>query len=169
MTFAQRLTAFIDRFYVKPLRAIMPKQTFRYIACGGLNFAVTIVAYFIAYNFVFAKQNFDLLGFLGLPGVVVISPHVAALGISLPINFLVGFWLQRSISFRRSPLKGRVQLFRYFATALGGLLITYVLTKLFVDVCHIYPTVAQVIIYCISAVFSFVAQKHYTFRGAEKE
>ncbi len=162
MPISRHLTRLIDALHIAPLQRAVPKQMFRYIVCGGINFAVTIVAYFIAYNFIFAKQNLDL-------GLVVISPHVAALGISLPINFLVGFWLQRNISFRSSPLRGRVQLFRYFATAMGGLLITYGLTKLFVDVCHIYPTVAQVIIYCISAVFSFVAQKHYTFRGAEKE
>jgi putative flippase GtrA len=162
MTFSQRLTSFIDWFYVKPFTGLMPRQTFRYLACGGINFAVTILCYAVAYNFIFAKQNFDL-------GFVVISPHVAALGISLPVNFVVGFWLQRNISFRLSPLRGRVQLFRYFATAMVGLLVTYVLTKLFVDVCRIYPTVAQIMIYCISAVFSFAAQKHYAFRGASKE
>jgi putative flippase GtrA len=140
----------------------MPRQTFRYLACGGINFAVTIFCYAVAYNFIFAKQNFDLV-------FVVISPHVAALGISLPINLGVGFWLQRNISFRLSPLRGRVQLFRYFATAVAGLLLTYALTKLFVDVCRIYPTVAQIIIYCISATIGFAAQKHYTFRGAAKE
>jgi putative flippase GtrA len=127
-----------------------------------MNFVVTILCYAVAYNFIFAKQNFDL-------GFVVISPHVAALGISLPVNFSVGFWLQRNISFRLSPLRGRVQLFRYFTTALAGLAVTYVLTKLFVDVCRIYPTIAQIIIYCISAIFSFAAQKHFTFRGAERE
>jgi putative flippase GtrA len=162
MTTTQRLTAFIDSFYWKPFRSVVSLQAFRYIACGGINFVVTILCYAVAYNFIFAKQNLDL-------GFVVVSPHVAALGISLPVNFLIGFWLQRSISFRLSPLRRRVQLFRYFLTALAGLAITYLLTKLFVDVCGIFPTVAQVIIYCISALVSFAAQKHFTFRGAERE
>jgi putative flippase GtrA len=161
MTVTQRLTVVIDWFYRRPFRALMPLQTFRYLACGGINFFVTIVCYAVAYNFIFAKQNLDL-------GLLVVSPHVAALGISLPINFFVGFWLQRSISFRLSPLRGRVQLFRYFATALAALLLNYGLTKLFVDVCHIFPTVAQVLIYCLTAILSFALQKHYTFRGAGK-
>jgi putative flippase GtrA len=161
MIFARTLTRFIDRFYWRPVRAVMPLQTFRYLACGGINFVLTIACYAVAHNFIFAKQNFDL-------GFVVVSPHVAALGISLPVNFFVGFWLQRNISFRRSPLRGRVQLFRYFSTAVVGLLANYALTKLFVDVCRIFPTVAQVLIYCLTAILSFAAQKHFTFRGAEK-
>lgn len=169
MPFARQLTSFIDRFYVKPLGAVMPRQTFRYLACGGINFVVTTLSYAVAYNFIFAKHNFDLFGLAGLPGLVVISPHVAALGISVPVNCVVGFWLQRNISFQRSPLRGRVQMMRYFAMTGVGLVLNYALTKLFVDVCHIFPTVAQVIIYLLSAILSFAANKHFTFRGAEKE
>jgi putative flippase GtrA len=154
------LTRFIDRFRIGPLRRL-PLQTFRYLACGAINFVVTIFCYAVGYNFIFAKQNFNL-------GLVVVSPHVAALGVSLPVNFFLGFWLQRNISFQRSPLRGRVQLFRYFATALAALLLNYGLTKLFVDICRIFPTVAQIIIYCLSAILTFVAQKHYAFRGAER-
>ncbi|MDR2894264.1 MAG: GtrA family protein, partial [Alistipes sp.] len=84
MNFSRRFTETIDWFHRGPLRAI-PIQPFRYIACGGINFVVTIAIYAIAYNLVFAKQNFVL-------GPLVLSPHVAALGISLPVNFLIGFW-----------------------------------------------------------------------------
>ena len=169
MSPARYLTRFVDSFYWKPFRVLMPLQTFRYLACGGINFVITTLSYAVAYNFIFVKQNFDLFNLLGLPDLVVISPHVAALGISVPINCLVGFWLQRNISFRLSPLRGRVQLLRYFVTTAVGLVVNYGLTKLFVDVCHIFPTVAQVIIYLLSAILSFSANKHFTFRGAAKE
>jgi putative flippase GtrA len=39
----------------------------------------------------------------------------------------------------------------------------------FVDICGIWPTPASMITYCITAVFSFVMQKFFTFRGAAKE
>lgn len=162
MTPAERLTSFIDRFYLKPFRAVMPKQTFRYLACGGINFAVTSIIYWVSFNFIFAKQNFDL-------GFVVVSPHVAALGPSYLFSFLIGFWMQKNISFRSSPLKNRIQLFRYFLNALVAALITYLLEKLFVEVCHIFPTVAFMIIYLTTAALGFVLQKHFAFRGAEKE
>lgn len=163
---ARFISRVADFFYVAPLHRHIPRQVFCYIFCGAINFVLTIVSYWLAFNFIFDKQN--LVISLPVLAPLTISAHVAALGISLPINFLTGFWLQRNVSFRQSPLKGHTQLFRYFLTALGGLLITYLLTKLFVDVCHIFPTVSQIIIYALTAIFSFAAQKHFTFRGAIK-
>jgi putative flippase GtrA len=130
--------------------------------CGGINFVVTILCYHIAFYYIFADKNFDIV-------FMVLSPHVASLAISLPVNFFLGFWLQSTISFKRSPLKKHIQLVRYFMTAMLALLITTLLTKVFTYIIPDFPTLAQVIIYCISAVFSFVAQKYFTFKGAEKE
>lgn len=162
MTFVQRLTKTIDRFYLKPFRALMPRQTFRYLACGAVNFAVTTVFYWVAFNFIFAKRNLDL-------GFLVISPHIAALGVSLPLSFLIGFWMQKNVSFSGSPLKNRTQLFRYFLNALIAALVTYLLDKLFVEDLHIFPTVAFMMIYLITALLGFVLHKHFAFRGADKE
>lgn len=161
------LTRFVDRFHVGILRHI-PLQTFRYLACGGLNFGVYIAVYAVSYNFVFAKRVVDL-GVWGTAGHIALSPHIAALGIALPLNVLAGFWLQRNISFRLSPLRRGVQFSRYVATTIVLLVVTYCLTKLFVDGMGIFPTVAQAMIYTLTAVFGFAAQKHFTFRGARKD
>ncbi len=162
MAINKKLTAIIDRLYVKPVRALMPKQTYRYLACGAVNFVLTSIFYWVAFNFIFAKRNLDL-------GFVVVSPHIAALGLALPVSFLIGFWMQKNISFSGSPLRGRTQLFRYFLNAIAAALVTYLLDKLFVEVLHIFPTVAFMIIYLITAVMGFVLQKHFAFRGAEKD
>jgi putative flippase GtrA len=180
MTITNHLTKFVDWFYIKPFHSWIPIQTFRYIVCGGINFALTMIVYAIAYNYIFAGLTpldpAALEASMGCPvpsyfikdGVVSLT-HFAALGISLPVNCLVGFWLQKNISFKRSPLKRHVQFLRYFLTAIVALVITIVLTGVFVDLCGIWPTPAQMIIYCITAVFSFVMQKFFTFRGAAKE
>lgn len=179
MPLTSRLTDFVDMFYIRPFHGIS-KQTFRYIVCGGFNYVVTMVFYAIAYNFIFsdlapldpaalqASLGFPLPSYFVEDGVVSLT-HFAALGISLPINCLLGFWLQKNISFKRSPLARHVQFLRYFLTAIVALMITIVLTGVFVDICGIWPTPAQMIIYCITAVFSFVMQKFFTFRGAAKE
>jgi putative flippase GtrA len=140
----------------------MSTQTFRYLVCGGLNWVVSTLVYAGSYNLIFLRKNFDL-------GFTAISPHIAALGIQLPITFLLGFWLQKNISFKSAPLRNTTQLFRYLFSSLVALLLTYVCMKFFVEVCHIYPTPSNIITYMITAIFSFVAQKYYTFRGAEKE
>jgi putative flippase GtrA len=130
--------------------------------CGGLNWVISTLVYAGSYNLIFLRKDFDL-------GFVAISAHIAALGIQLPITFLLGFWLQKNISFKSAPLRNATQLFRYLVSSLVALLLTYVCMKFFVEVCHIYPTPSNVITYMITAIFSFVAQKYYTFRGAEKE
>lgn len=140
----------------------MSKQVFRYLMVGMVNYIVYIITYAVTYNFIFARQDLDF-------GFVVISAYVAALGVALPVNFLLGFWLQRNISFKESPIKGHVQLIRHITIMLAMVLTNYGLTKLFVGVWRIFPTVAQTIIYCITAIFSFLGQKHFTFRGAKPE
>lgn len=161
MPLSNSITKLVDCFYIKPFHRI-PKQTFRYIVCGGINFVITILCYHTAFYAIFAEQDFDI-------GFMVLSPQVASLFISLPVNFLVGFWLQSKISFKRSPLKKHIQFIRYLMTGMVALLLTTVLTKVFKYIMPDYPTLAQIVIYCISAVFSFVSQKYFTFRGAEKE
>ncbi|MDR2890122.1 MAG: GtrA family protein [Alistipes sp.] len=161
MPLSNSITKLVDFFYLKPFRRI-PKQTFRYIACGGMNFAITTLCYHVSFYYIFAEANVDIW-------FMVLSPYIASLGISMPVNFLTGFWLQSRVSFKRSPLKRRVQLFRYFATAVVALLITTLLTKVFSHIMPSFPTLASAIIYCITAIFSFVSQKYFTFRGAEKE
>ena len=37
MTLAQHLTRYIDFFYIRPIRAVLPLQTFRYAVCGGID------------------------------------------------------------------------------------------------------------------------------------
>jgi putative flippase GtrA len=162
MTLTQRLTRLIDWFYRRPFTALMPRQTFRYLACGGINFVISTLVHWVAFNHVFDKRNLDLC-------VVVVSPHIASLGAGWVISVLVGFWMQKNVSFRSSPLRGRIQLFRYFVSAAAILALSYGLDKLFVETCRIFPTVALMMVYLITATLGFIVQKHYAFRGAAKE
>ena len=104
MTLTRTLTRLIDLLYVKPLRRIVPPQTFRYAACGGLNMALDLSLYFLLYNFVLDKRV------VHIDGIVAISPYIAAFLIVFPITFLTGFWMNRHIAFHSSPLRGRVRL-----------------------------------------------------------
>lgn len=153
------LTTLIDRFYLPPFRSWIPLQTFRYAVCGGGNVALNLFLYAICYNFILAKQNVDL-------GVVVISPHIASFLIVFPITFFTGFWLQKNIAFRLSPLTDKTQLFRYLLSVLGSVVINYLLLKFFVEVTHIYPTPSQALTTLITIIYSYLMQKHFTFRGA---
>ena len=162
MTFARRLTRIIDIFYLPPLRRLVPLQTFRYAVCGGANMGFDLLLYFILYNFVLDKE-----GVVHLGDFVAVSSYNAAWMIVFPITFFTGFWLNRHIAFHGSPLRGRVQLFRYLISVLGSVLLNYLLLKFFVEAVHLYPTPSQAVTSLLIIGYSYLMQKYFTFRGCE--
>ena len=160
MRFADRITALIDWFYIRPVAVLMPRQTFRYAVCGGITYLVLDpVFYFLIYNYVVAHRFFDL-------GLVVLSPHIAAMLLVFPITFFNGFWLNRNVAFRHSPVRTHTQLLRYLLSIGGSVLLTYAGLKFFVEACGIWPTPAKVVTTLVTMVYSFLAAKYFTFRHA---
>lgn len=161
MKIAERLTHFIDLFYIKPIRRIVPLQTFRYGACGGGNLVLNWLLYALLYDVVLRFDYFDL-------GFVFISRHIAALAITFPVTLFTGYWLQSRISFKGSPLGDRVSSVRYLLTTLGSLAINYVCLKIFVEWLGFYAPAAQVLTSLITIIYSYLLQKFWTFRGAKE-
>jgi putative flippase GtrA len=146
----------LDFFYPMFSR-VMDRQTFRYAACGGTNTLLDIFIYFIAYNFILHKEVVHL-------GFTAISPHIAAFLIAFLVSFPTGFFLMRTVVFTESNLRGRIQLFRYFVLVVCCLFLNYVFIKLFVEQFHLYPTVAKILTTVIVVGFSYLSQKHFTFK-----
>ena len=151
------IISIIDQFY-PPFRKFLNLQTFRYLACGGSNTMLDILLYFISYNYILQKQVLHL-------GPVAISPHIGAFIIAFGVSFPVGFWLMRSIVFTDSTLRGRVQLFRYFLLVAVCIILNYAFLKLFVEQWGIYPTPSKMLTTVIVVSFSYLTQKHFTFRA----
>lgn len=135
----------------------MPLQTFRYAACGGGNVVLDICLYFISYNFIFKKEIVDL-------GFIAFKPHIAALLVSLFITIPIGFLLSKYVVWTQSSLKGRIQLFRYLVIVGTNILLNYFFIKLFVERFHFFPTIAKIVTTAIVIIFSYLSQKHYTFK-----
>lgn len=136
------------------------KQTFRYLACGGSNAVLNIVIYWFSYNFILKQQDIFV-------GPLHISSHVAAFCIAFAITFPLGFILSRYIVFPESALRGRVQLFRYLTLVAACILLNYLLIKLFVEKCHFYPTISNILTNALVAVFSYYSQRLFTFKVAK--
>jgi putative flippase GtrA len=157
----KRIINFIDLFY--PLfKKFLPLQTFRYGVCGGSNMLLDITLFFISYNFILHKHVLNL-------GFIAFEPYTAALWMAFCISFPTGFLLSKYIVFNTSQLRSRVQLFRYIVIVAVNLTLNYVILKTLVEKVHLYPTVARVITTCIVVSFSYLSQKHYTFKTAGKE
>ncbi len=148
----------VDRGYIGPVAALVPRQTYRYACCGALNMALDAMWYAVIYNFIVAHRNVDL-------GVIVLSPHIASMVAVFPITFFNGFWLNRHVAFRRSPVPQGKQLLRYALSIAGSLLLTYAGLKFFVEACGIWPTPSKVLTTAVTVVYSYLAAKYYTFRG----
>jgi len=146
----------IDFFY-PPFRRLMGLQTFRYAASGGINTLLGITVYFISYKYVLKGENLDL-------GFFAFKSHVAALFISFCFCFPFGFFLMKYVVFSNSNMKGKVQLFRYFMLYVFNLGLNYVLLRIFVETLQVYPVLAQVITTVLIILFSYVAQRNFTFK-----
>ena len=153
----QRLITNIIDFFYPPFRKVMPLHTFRYAACGGGNVLLDIVLYFVCYNFILQKQDLNL-------GFIAFKPHVAAFLMSLAVTMPVGFLLSRYTVWTGSEVRGRIQLFRYTLVVLANILLNYIFIKLLVEYGHFYPTIAKVCTTVIVVIFSYLSQKHFTFK-----
>lgn len=148
-------------WFYPPFKRFMPEQTFKYAATGGANTVLDIFLYFIFYNYILDKQIVDL-------GFYAISPHIAAFLMSFCVTFPIGFFLAKFISFPGSYLRKRIQLLRYGITVSGSIVLNYLFLKLFVDQFNWYPTLSKVATTFIVILFSYTAQKYFTFKqGAE--
>ncbi len=157
MRIAEKIGSFIDSFYISPISKIVPQQIFRYGVCGGANMVLDIIWYYIIYHYIVALRYIDL-------GVVVISPHVAALILVFPITFFTGFWLNRNVAFRATEVGHGMQLLKYALSVVGSILVNYICIKLFVEVCHIWATPAKALTTIISIAYSYLAGRFFTFR-----
>jgi putative flippase GtrA len=146
----------VDFFY-PPFRKLMGIQTFRYAACGAANTLLGLAIYFVSYKFILKGQNLDL-------GFFAFKPHIAAMFFTFLFSFPFGFFLSKYVVFSDSNMKGKVQLFRYFMLYLVNLVLNYLLLKVFVEMMEIYAVYAQVLTTGVIILFSYVAQRYFTFR-----
>ncbi len=139
------------------VKRFLPLKTYRYAVCGGGNLVLDSVLYFLAFHFITQKQNIDL-------GLIVLSPHIAALFLVFPITFMVGFLLNRHIVFSDSNLPAFTQFFRYLSVGIMALVLSYLAMKLLVDVLSLYPTPSRVLATIMTVLFSYIMQNTFSFK-----
>jgi putative flippase GtrA len=152
----KKIILLIDFFY-PPFRKFMPLQTFRYAVCGGGNTLLDITLFYISFNFILQKQVLNL-------GFVSLKPYNAALGMAFCVSFPVGFLLNKFIVFNSSYLRSHVQLFRYVLIVIANLFLNYAIINILVQYMHFFPTIAKIFATVIIVTFSYLSQKHFTFK-----
>lgn len=142
-------------------RRFIPPETFRYAVTGGMNTVFDIFLYFVFYNFILNKQALEF-------GIFEIKPHVAAFLIVFPITFSTGFLLAKYITFTQSTIRGKVQLFRYALSVSGSIVLNYILLRFFVEYLYFWPTAAKIVTTIIVIIYSYMIQRFYTFKTANR-
>lgn len=151
----------IDFFYIPLFSKWIPIRTFRYVACGGFTTTLDICLYYISYHFILHEKMLHL-------SFVTISAPIAAFLMAFCISFPTGFSLSKFVVFPESVLRGRTQLVRYFLIVICNISLNYIFLKFFVDICHLFPTISKALTAVIIACFSYLTQKHFTFRISQK-
>lgn len=136
----------------------MPKQTYRYAACGGFNTILDIGLFFIAYNYILVKSTVQF-------GNIVISGHIASFMMSFIVTFPTGFYLSRYVVFQETSVTKREQLGKYFLVVFGCILLNYIFLKIFVDSFGWYPTPSKILTTVFVVMFSYFSQKNFTFKA----
>lgn len=162
MGIAKLLIRVVDALYIPIFRRVVSRNIFAYGVCGGANMALDTLWYFLLYHYVVCERFINL-------GVVVMSPHIAALCLVFPITFFTGFWLNRNVAFRVTHLHSRRQLLRYALTVVGSILLNYVCMKLFVESFNLWPTPSKILTTIISVVYSYLVARYYTFTNKNNE
>jgi putative flippase GtrA len=90
--------------------------------------------------------------------------HTAALVLSFFVTFPYGFFMSKYVVFSDSAMKGRVQLFRYLMISLFNLFLNTLLLKTLVEVLSFDPILSQVVTIVVVVVFSYIAQRNFSFK-----
>ncbi len=152
----QSVLKFIDFFH--PLfQRVMPLQTYRYAAFGGINTLLGLAVWYTCFHFVFNKMVVDL-------GFYTFEPYTLALVISSLFSFSFGFIVNKFIVFTDSNLKGRIQLFRYFLSFIFNILLNYFMLVLLVKKMRWDPFLSQVLTTTLVVTASFISQKYFSFK-----
>ena len=149
----------LDFFY--PLvKRMLDKTTYYYAACGSGNLVLSWFLFFIFFQFVFQKKVFYIEWINYSLSAYTLSSFLCFI-----IAFTIGFLLMKYVVFTKSELKGRIQLFRYALSSLITWLAHWLILKTFIEMLHIYPSIANITSSCIVVLISYLIQKNPEVRG----
>lgn len=135
----------------------IPRQSYLYMACGGLNLAFDMLLFYIFYHYVFFGNNFKTPFF-------TFSPHIAAFFAAFIITTPTGFFMSRYVVWTNSSVRGRNQLVSYIAVVILCTVLNIGFLKLLVEIFHFYPLPSKILTSVLVVTISYILQRYYTFK-----
>ena len=146
------------------VRKLVKSKVFRYFISAGIATWVDIMIYFIAFNYIYEKQDIHLFSWM------VISAPTASLILIYTAGLLTNIYFTKHLVFKESDLETHKQLFRYVLVALVVLVLNYLMMRFLIRGWDWYPTIARAFSAISIGLLSFLIHKSFSFRvSGEKE
>ncbi len=144
------------------IRKILENKIIRYFCSAGIATVVDVTVYFLAFNFIYEKQDIHLFNFM------VLSAPTGSLMLSYTCGLATNFLITKYLVFTESDLRGIHQLVRYIMVALFILMLNYFFMSFLIKILEWYPTLSRIVSALTIGVLSFVIHKFYSFRVSNK-
>lgn len=144
------------------IKKLFQNKIIRYFFSAGIATGVDVSVYFIAFNFIYQKQDVHLFQ------LIILSAPTASLAMSYTCGLITNFLITKYLVFTESDLKGVHQLARYILVALLILVLNYFMMSFLIKVLEWYPTIARIVSAVSVGMISFVIHKFYSFKVSKK-
>jgi putative flippase GtrA len=144
------------------IRSILDNKIVRYFFSAGIATGVDVLVYFIAFNFIYEKQDIPVT-----QGLVLSAP-TGSLMLSYTCGLITNFLITKYLVFTESDLRGIHQLARYVLVALAILFLNYLFMSFLIKILEWYPTLSRIVSAITIGLLSFVIHKFYSFRVTSK-
>ncbi len=144
------------------IRKILDNKIVRYFFSAGTATVVDVSVYFVAFNFIYQKQDIHLFN------LVVLSAPTGSLMLSYTCGLITNFLITKYLVFTESDLRGVHQLMRYVLVAVFILFINYLFMSFLIKNLEWFPTIARIVSALTIGILSFIIHKFYSFRVSKK-
>lgn len=134
----------------------------RYGLAAAIATAVDITIYFLAFNFIFKKQDVNFFNFL------VVSAPTVSLVISYTCGLFTNFTITKYFVFTESDLRGHHQFLRYLMVAVLILFLNYSFMSFLIKGLQWYPTVSRAVSAIVVGFVSFAIHKTFSFKVSKE-
>ena len=135
----------------------IPRQSYLYMACGGMNLVFDMALFYVAFHYIFHAQNFKT-------PIFTFSPHIASFLFSFSFSTPTGFYFSRYVVWTNSTVQAKRQAINYFSIVVLCIFLYVVFLKLFIEEFHFYPLPAKIATSVIVVATSYVLQRYYAFK-----
>ena len=145
------------------IKKVFQFKLIRYGMAAGIATVVDVSIYFIAFNYIFKKQDIHLMQFL------VLGAPTASLVLSYSCGLITNFAITKYFVFTESDLRGHHQLMRYVMVAVLILFLNYGFMSFLIRTMEWFPTIARATSAIVIGFISFAIHKVFSFKVSKEE